>query len=99
MDVLVPRLAISCRTMNHFYQKNSADLANFDKVKKIGKSNCALFLRAILVNLEDKTELDENIEQLLKHTNLACHVLNKTRNLGPGLRRYRKTCLKYQYTT
>ena len=58
-------------------KKNSADLADPDKVKKIGKNN---FLRAILENLEDKTELDEKIEQLLKHMNLACYVLNKTRS-------------------
>ena len=74
--------------MNHFYQKNSADLVKSDKVKKIGKSNCALFLRAILVNLEDKTELDENIEQLLKHMNLACYVLKKTRSF---MSRFEKT--------
>ena len=66
-------------------KKNSADLADPDKVKKIGKNN---FLRAILENLEDKTELDENIEQLLKHMNLACYVLKKTRSF---MSRFEKT--------
>ena len=74
MNALVSRLV----TLDNesFLSKYLVDLAQLDPVQinyllKIAGSNCELFLRAILANLDGKTDLYQSIKNLLSHMNLA----------------------------
>ena len=74
MDVLVSRRVTLDNEL--FLSKYLVDLAQLDSVQlnhllKIAGSNCGLFLRAILANLEGKTYLHLNTKHLLRHMNLA----------------------------
>ena len=74
MNVLLSELTLqdnSSFVLEYMTGLDEQDTVQIDNMLVLGRSNTEPFLRTILVNLEGKVKLDENLKYLLQQINLA----------------------------